>query len=54
MHVHTDRPDKVFEIAAGFGSLASTKADDMRAQHVARFDRGRVAADGSRLRDGVQ
>lgn len=43
VHVHTDRPDKVFEIAGGFGSVASTKADDMRAQHVARFDRGRVA-----------
>jgi len=43
VHVHTDRPDKLFEIAARFGTLASTKADDMRAQHVARFDRGRVA-----------
>lgn len=43
VHVHTDRPDKVFEVAAGFGSVASTKADDMRAQHVARFDKGRVA-----------
>jgi hypothetical protein len=43
VHVHTDRPDKVFELAAGFGRVASTKADDMRAQHVARFDRGRVA-----------
>lgn len=42
VHVHTDRPDKVFEAAATFGSVASTKADDMRAQHVARFDRGRV------------
>lgn len=43
VHVHTDRPDQVFEIAADFGRVASTKADDMRAQHVARFDRGRVA-----------
>lgn len=43
VHVHTDRPDKVFEVAAAFGRVASTKADDMRAQHVARFDRGRVA-----------
>jgi DegV family protein with EDD domain len=43
VHIHTDRPDKVFEIAAGFGRVATTKADDMRAQHVARFDRGRVA-----------
>jgi len=43
VHVHTDRPDRVFEVAAGFGRVASTKADDMRAQHVARFDRGRVA-----------
>jgi DegV family protein with EDD domain len=37
------RPDQVFELAGGFGRVASTKADDMRAQHVARFDRGRVA-----------
>jgi DegV family protein with EDD domain len=43
VHIHTDRPDKVFEIAARFGRVATTKADDMRAQHVARFDRGRVA-----------
>ncbi|HET9332190.1 MAG TPA: DegV family protein [Gemmatimonadota bacterium] len=43
VHIHTDRPDRVFEIAAGFGRVATTKADDMRAQHVARFDRGRVA-----------
>jgi DegV family protein with EDD domain len=43
VHVHTDRPDRVFEVAAAFGSLTSTKADDMRAQHVARFERGRVA-----------
>ena len=43
VHIHTDRPDKVFEIAAAYGRIASTKADDMRAQHVARFERGRVA-----------
>ena len=43
VHVHTDRPDQVFETAAGFGRVASTKADDMRVQHVARFDRDRVA-----------
>lgn len=43
VHVHTDRPEELFAIAAGFGAVTSRKADDMRAQHVARFERDRVA-----------
>jgi len=34
-HVHTDAPDGVFQLASTWGTLESTKADDMRAQHQA-------------------
>jgi DegV family protein with EDD domain len=44
VHVHTDDPEAVFAAAALHGTVARTKADDMRAQHVARFEaRERVA-----------
>ncbi len=33
LHVHTDAPDAVFTAASGWGTVVSTKADDMRAQH---------------------
>jgi DegV family protein with EDD domain len=33
IHVHTDTPEAVFTYAAELGQVASTKADDMRAQH---------------------
>jgi DegV family protein with EDD domain len=32
-HIHTDTPDAVFALGASWGSVESTKADDMRAQH---------------------
>src|SRR5437660_1321017 len=32
-HVHTDTPDRVFALGAGWGTVESTKAEDMRAQH---------------------
>ncbi len=35
VHVHTDTPDAVFIYAGRWGTLTSTKADDMRAQHRA-------------------
>ncbi len=35
IHVHTDTPDAVFAYAARWGTIAATKADDMRAQHRA-------------------
>ena len=35
VHVHTDTPEAVFTYAARWGTLTSTKADDMRAQHRA-------------------
>jgi DegV family protein with EDD domain len=33
VHIHTNEPQEVFELSAGFGSLVKTKADDMRRQH---------------------
>ncbi len=33
LHVHTDTPDDVFALAAGWGEIETTKADDMRLQH---------------------
>ena len=33
VHVHTDTPDEVFGLAAGWGAIESTQADDMREQH---------------------
>jgi hypothetical protein len=42
-HVHTDAPEAVFQLAAAWGTLESTKADDMRAQHQALQARRPVA-----------
>ncbi|MFQ5550734.1 MAG: DegV family protein, partial [Gemmatimonadales bacterium] len=33
VHVHTDTPETVFELAHTWGKVESTKADDMREQH---------------------
>jgi fatty acid kinase/fatty acid kinase fatty acid binding subunit len=35
VHVHTDTPEQVFALAAQWGTVETTKADDMRAQHRA-------------------
>jgi len=42
-HVHTDAPDAVFQLASAWGTLESTKADDMRAQHQALQARRPIA-----------
>jgi len=42
-HIHTDAPDAVFALAASWGTLESTKADDMRAQHQALQTRRPIA-----------
>ena len=42
-HVHTDSPDAVFRLGASWGAVEYTKADDMRAQHVALQERRSVA-----------
>ena len=33
VHVHTDTPEKVYELGRSWGTLEATKADDMREQH---------------------
>ncbi|HET7602059.1 MAG TPA: DegV family protein [Gemmatimonadales bacterium] len=45
IHVHTDTPDAVFSYAARWGRVATTKAEDMRAQHahLAHDERRQVA-----------
>ncbi len=43
VHVHTDHPERVFEGVGAHGRVVHRKADDMRAQHVDRFARERVA-----------
>ncbi len=42
-HVHTDAPEAVFQLGAGWGTVESTKADDMRAQHQALQARRPIA-----------
>jgi len=42
-HLHTDAPDAVFQLASTWGTLDSTKADDMRAQHQALQTRRPIA-----------
>ena len=42
-HVHTDAPEAVFQLASTWGTLESTKADDMRAQHQALQARRPIA-----------
>ncbi|HUC40883.1 MAG TPA: DegV family protein [Gemmatimonadales bacterium] len=42
-HVHTDAPEAVFQLAGTWGTLESTKADDMRAQHQALQARRPIA-----------
>lgn len=34
VHIHTNDPQKVFNIASSYGALQNTKADDMRQQHT--------------------
>ncbi|HEU5323666.1 MAG TPA: DegV family protein [Methylomirabilota bacterium] len=42
-HVHTDAPEDVFRLAAAWGAVEHTKADDMRAQHATLAARRAVA-----------
>lgn len=35
VHVHTNEPDRLFALAAAWGTVEATKADDMREQHAA-------------------
>ncbi|MGH7517984.1 MAG: DegV family protein [Gemmatimonadales bacterium] len=58
LHVHTDTPEAVFNYAARWGRVETTKADDMRAQHrrLAHVERRPVAVvtdSSADLPDGV-
>jgi DegV family protein with EDD domain len=43
LHVHTNEPEKLFEMAARLAEVAQTKVEDMRAQHETLFDQNRAA-----------
>ena len=43
LHVHTNEPEKLIEMAARLAEVAQTKVEDMRAQHETRFDQNRAA-----------
>ena len=41
VHIHVDEPDRVFDVAAGFGKVSAEKADDMHRQSHSSHDRVR-------------
>ncbi len=51
IHIHTDDPERVFRLAAGFGAVAGQKADDMvrqqAAAHHQRQQRVAIVADSA-------
>ncbi len=42
LHVHTNEPEKLFEVVGRLADVAQTKVEDMRAQHETRFDQNRA------------
>ncbi|HEY6928912.1 MAG TPA: DegV family protein [Thermoanaerobaculia bacterium] len=42
LHVHTNEPEKLFEVVGRLAEVAQTKVEDMHAQHETRFDQNRV------------
>src|SRR5215467_14556999 len=38
LHVHTNEPERLFEVVGRFAEVAQTKVEDMHAQHETRFD----------------
>ncbi|MEO8431406.1 MAG: DegV family protein [Acidobacteriota bacterium] len=46
LHVHTNEPEKLFEIVGAIAEVAQTKVEDMHAQHETRFDQNRAARVG--------
>ena len=42
LHVHTNEPEKLFEVMGRLAEVAQTKIEDMRAQHETRFDQNRA------------
>ncbi len=43
VHIHTDAPNEVFRICAGYGEIGQQKAEDMTRQHGLMNQQGRVA-----------
>ena len=41
LHVHTNEPEKLFEVVGRLAEVAQTKVEDMHAQHETRFDQNR-------------
>lgn len=46
LHIHTNEPERLFEVAARYADVAQTKVEDMRAQHESRFDQNRATRVG--------
>ncbi len=46
LHVHTNEPERLFELMAHLGEVAQTKIEDMHAQHETRFDQNRASRVG--------
>ena len=42
LHVHTNEPEKLFEVVGRYAEVAQTKVEDMHAQHQSRFDMNRA------------
>jgi hypothetical protein len=42
LHVHTNEPERLFEVAGRYAEVAQTKVEDMHAQHESRFDKNRA------------
>ena len=42
LHVHTNEPERLFEIVGRLAEVAQTKVEDMHAQHETRFDQSRA------------
>jgi DegV family protein with EDD domain len=42
LHVHTNEPEKLFEVVGRLAEVAQTKVEDMHAQHETRFDQNRA------------
>lgn len=42
LHVHTNEPERLFQVVAGYAEVVQTKVEDMHAQHESRFDKNRA------------
>jgi fatty acid kinase/fatty acid kinase fatty acid binding subunit len=42
LHVHTNEPERLFEVVGKYAEVTQTKVEDMHAQHESRFDRNRA------------